>query len=404
MAAEAGGAIRAGIGTRLRAAREKKGLTLLQAAERMHVDARILESLEAEDFAALGAPVYARGHLRHYAELVGESPTELQQLYADSTKAAPAQPDLTRIARVEPESDPGKLVGPAVIGVVAVALVGIVWWLFTLSGEKVQPTAVPSKLENTSADRSVESGAGTGQANPAAAGTDAASGTPVGMPAPTPESTPRGAKNGVGVGAKPAMAGASSPTTRTAATTQPNAKATASASAAATQSGAKATAAGAAVTQSNAKTTAAAKPLPLSATKTATATTTPPGTTKAAAATIAPPAAAAPIPVANVAAPTPTPRSKDGELTLKFTSDSWAEVYDASGQRLFYDVGAASSAHTVKGPAPLRVILGNASGVAVEFNGRPALIPAVIQPDGSTRFVINAHGRTAPASAVSDGD
>ena len=402
MAAEAGGDLRAGIGTRLRGAREKKGLTILLAAEKMHVDARILESLEAEDFAALGAPVYARGHLRHYAELVGESPAELQQLYADSTKAAPAQPDLTRIARVEPESDPGKLVGPAVIGVVAVALVGIVWWLFTLSGEKVQPTAVPSKLESTSADRSVESGAG--QANPAAAGTDADSGTPVAMPAPAPESTPRGAKNGVGVGAKSGMAGASSPTTRTAATTQPNAKATTSASAAATQSGAKATAAGTSVTQSNAKTTAAAKPVPLSATKTATATTTPPGTTKAAAATIAPPAAAAPIPVANVAAPTPTPRSKDGELTLKFSSDSWAEVYDASGERLFYDVGAASSAHTVKGPAPLRVILGNASGVAVEFNGRPALIPAVIQPDGSTRFVINAHGRTAPASAVSDGD
>src|SRR5580658_9715173 len=122
--ADAGGDIRAGIGTRLRAAREKKGLTLLQAAERMHVDARILESLEAEDFAALGAPVYARGHLRHYAELVGESATELQKLYADSTQSAPAQPDLTRIARGHPESDSGKLVGPAVIGLAAVGLVG----------------------------------------------------------------------------------------------------------------------------------------------------------------------------------------------------------------------------------------------------------------------------------------
>jgi cytoskeleton protein RodZ len=89
---------------------------------------------------------------------------------------------------------------------------------------------------------------------------------------------------------------------------------------------------------------------------------------------------------------------------LKFSSDSWAEVYDASGQRLFYDVGAADSAHTVKGPAPMRVILGNASGVAVEYNGRPALIPAAIQPDGSARFVINARGRTVPASPASDGD
>ena len=44
---------------------------------------RILESLEAENFAALGAAVYAQGHLRHYAELVGEPAAELQELYAD---------------------------------------------------------------------------------------------------------------------------------------------------------------------------------------------------------------------------------------------------------------------------------------------------------------------------------
>jgi cytoskeleton protein RodZ len=122
------------------------------------------------------------------------------------------------------------------------------------------------------------------------------------------------------------------------------------------------------------------------------------------AATAAGGTAAAPIPVANVAASPPAARAKDGELTLKFSSDSWAEVYDATGQRLFYDVGAAASAHTMRGPAPLRVILGNASGVAVEFNGRPALIPAGVQADGSTRFVINAHGRTVPASPASDGD
>src|SRR6204780_289087 len=143
MAAEAGGDLRPGIGSRLRAAGEKKGLTILQAAEKMQVGARILESLEAEDFAALGAPVYARGHLRHYAELVGESPTELQQMYADSTQAAPAQPDLTRIARAVPVADSGKLVGPAVIGLAAIGVIGVVWWVFTLSvADKAQPTTV----------------------------------------------------------------------------------------------------------------------------------------------------------------------------------------------------------------------------------------------------------------------
>lgn len=340
MAAEAGD-IRAGIGSRLRAAREKKGLTLLQAAERMHVDARTLESLEAENFAALGAPVYARGHLRHYAELVGESAPELQQLYADATRAAPAQPDLTRIARMEPVSDSGKLVGPVVIGLVAVALVGTVWWVLTLSVDRVQPTTLHNKIESNTG-RSSNGGldAGASQAGPAtAANANTEGDAPVAVPVPTPEpSAQRGQKGGAGA------KGGTPP--------------------------------------------AAAKGAPPIATN-----TTPP-----------PPGATPVVAVSNATAPPPAPRAKDGELTLKFSSDSWAEVYDASGQRLFYDVGAASSAHTVRGPAPLRVILGNASGVAVEYNGRPAQIPAAVQPDGSARFVINARGRTVPASPASDGD
>ena len=64
---EAVGGARERIGARLRSAREARGLTTLQAAEKLHVDARILEALEAEDFAALGAAVYVRGHLRRYA-------------------------------------------------------------------------------------------------------------------------------------------------------------------------------------------------------------------------------------------------------------------------------------------------------------------------------------------------
>src|ERR1700729_3485815 len=101
----------AGIGARLRAARERRGLTTLQAAEKLHVDARALESLEAENFAALGADVYVRGHLRRYAELVGESPHELQDLYASSTPAV--RPDLTRIPRAERPPESARLMLPA---------------------------------------------------------------------------------------------------------------------------------------------------------------------------------------------------------------------------------------------------------------------------------------------------
>ena len=315
--AEAGDT-RAGIGTRLRSAREKKGLTLLQAAERMHVDSRILEWLEAENFAALGAPVYARGHLRHYAELVDESPTQLQALYAEATRSTPAQPDLTKIARAEPESDTGRFAVPAMVGLVAIAIIGSVWW-FIQTGENSHPTAKAQPQTQSMPQPAAANGSKSA---------DTSAGTP-GTPAPAP--TPPGMAN-----TKPTTPGARSGVTNAlvSSTATPNNHAAAS----------------------------------------------------------------------GATAPPPSPRGKESELTLKFNADSWAEVYDATGERLFNDVGAASSTHTVRGPAPLRVNLGNAAGVTLEFNGRPAAVPASTRPDGSVRFSINAHGRTVAASPASSGE
>ncbi len=135
-----------GIGARLRAARERRGLTTLQAAEKLHVDARVLESLEADNFVPLGADVYVRGHLRRYAELVGESPHELQELYARSGTAA--QPDLTRIPRGERPPESARLMMPALLTVVALALAGLLWWALMLPGAKPQPLP-PAPAEAT---------------------------------------------------------------------------------------------------------------------------------------------------------------------------------------------------------------------------------------------------------------
>jgi cytoskeleton protein RodZ len=128
-----------GIGARLRAARERRGLTVLQAAEKLHVDARVLEALEAENFEPLGADVYARGHLRRYADLVGESPRELQDLYANASPAV--RPDLTRIPRGQRPRESQRLMLPALLTVMGLALAGLLWWLLTLPGAK--PHALP---------------------------------------------------------------------------------------------------------------------------------------------------------------------------------------------------------------------------------------------------------------------
>jgi cytoskeleton protein RodZ len=159
MASEAGGDGVRGIGARLRAAREQRGLTVLQAAERLHVDVHVIEALEAENFARLGADVFVRGHLRRYAEAVGESAARLQELYAG--KGTPAAPDLTRIPRATEVTRSSPLLLPALLLVVGVALVGVVWWLRNLPHQTGQPLGqVPPEPAAGSADATAGSSAG----------------------------------------------------------------------------------------------------------------------------------------------------------------------------------------------------------------------------------------------------
>jgi cytoskeleton protein RodZ len=135
-----------GIGARLRGARERRRLTILQAAEKLHVDPDILEALEAEDFAALGAPVYVKGHLRHYADLVSEPVEPLLELYSQGSQIQ--APDLTRIPKAAPD-DTGRLVGTAVIVLIVFVVAGSVWWVLSLSHRQWGPHPVPVLVRAT---------------------------------------------------------------------------------------------------------------------------------------------------------------------------------------------------------------------------------------------------------------
>lgn len=61
----------AGCGARLRSAREAAGLSIDDVASRLHMPARVVQSLEAEDWSRLGAPVFVRGQVRSYSRLLG---------------------------------------------------------------------------------------------------------------------------------------------------------------------------------------------------------------------------------------------------------------------------------------------------------------------------------------------
>lgn len=56
-------------------------------------------------------------------------------------------------------------------------------------------------------------------------------------------------------------------------------------------------------------------------------------------------------------------------VTLNFTEDSWVELVDAQNNRLISRVGKAGQSLSVSGIPPIDVVLGNAPGVALEYNG-----------------------------------
>jgi cytoskeleton protein RodZ len=116
------------IGETLRNARERMGLGVVQAAERLHVDAEVIDALEAGRFKALGAPVFVRGHLRRYAELLGEPDGPLQQRYASTTEAS-LSPDLTQVPhRPTPVVPANPRRWPLVMLAIVLVLAAVVWW------------------------------------------------------------------------------------------------------------------------------------------------------------------------------------------------------------------------------------------------------------------------------------
>lgn len=56
------------------------------------------------------------------------------------------------------------------------------------------------------------------------------------------------------------------------------------------------------------------------------------------------------------------------ELVLTADGDSWCEILDANGQRLFYQLLAKGDEANLKGLAPFKVFLGNAPDVRIEIN------------------------------------
>jgi cytoskeleton protein RodZ len=100
--------------------------------------------------------------------------------------------------------------------------------------------------------------------------------------------------------------------------------------------------------------------------------------------------AAGPVAATQTPAAAAAPR---GRMVVRTEVESWADIRDASGNRLLYEVIPAGRTVSVEGATPLSVFLGNANGVKVEFNNQPVDVARYKRGD-IARFTLGADVKT----------
>ncbi|HUG55883.1 MAG TPA: helix-turn-helix domain-containing protein [Candidatus Limnocylindrales bacterium] len=130
------------LGEVLRAQRERKGVTLDQAADDTRIREKFLAALEAGDYRSLPGAVYTKGFLRNYAEYLGLGGDELVALFQSERGGAEPQRHFQPIRPIMRRTvilTPAVLVPIVVLAAVAL-FVGYLYYQFT-------SFAVPPRLD-----------------------------------------------------------------------------------------------------------------------------------------------------------------------------------------------------------------------------------------------------------------
>jgi len=283
-------------GERLAATRRARGISVYEIAKELHIDEPTVRALEENRFDVLGAPVFAKGHMRKYAELVGVPVDEILADYSQLNRSADAPPIVGPPRKESREVS----IGPWVSGIVVI-LVGALaaWWWFNMEQTVERVIVQPATLAPFEADREI--GPSERENGPSQPQEDLSPDVDDSVPPPDDEATADLAEEPL------AFAGE-----------------------------------------------------------------------------------AAPEPQFGLVVAEQIPSDGDVavgnsvELVLSFTGDCWAEVTDATGRLLYYDLGMEGRSVTLNGAEPLGVLLGNTSNVSVRVNGFDYSIPAANRRGNNT--------------------
>lgn len=271
-------------GERLADARRARGVSVRDIAKELHLDEPKVRALEENRFEVLGAPVFAKGHMRKYAELVGVPIDDVLADYHRLNRATGAPPVVGPPRRTRRDFS----IGSWVAGIVVIAVLGAAAWWWLGVGSAPPGVRTPAAIEPESLR-----GAAT-------------------SPAPEPSDDSAAAAE-----QEEALQQADVLATEAAAEAEPAA-----------------------------------------------------------------------VPEEERADVVTGAVGHHVELRLDFSGDCWAEVTDATGQRLFFDLGTDGRSVTLSGVGPLRVLLGNFENVAVSVDGAEYAIPAANRRDNTAMLTI----------------
>ncbi len=159
------------LGLKLKAERERRGVSAQKMADDMHLDGWVIEALESGDYQRIGPTVYAKGHLKRYAAILGVS--ALDSPPAPDTKPPIVGAPIPIIRLGNPTSAgwlPTRLLAWAAV---AAVLVGGGFWLrqwHAVSGPKTVSAAPPTPSAASEAASEHANEAASEPANEAAAG------------------------------------------------------------------------------------------------------------------------------------------------------------------------------------------------------------------------------------------
>jgi cytoskeleton protein RodZ len=113
------------LGERFRTAREARGLSISDVAEKIRIRSLYLSAIEEESWSKIGAPVYIRGFIRTYARFLGLDPEEAVATFNRTQPAPPPTASSSLLDHGEvPAWRSSLLIGLA--SLVAVVLIGLV--------------------------------------------------------------------------------------------------------------------------------------------------------------------------------------------------------------------------------------------------------------------------------------